>query len=201
MREIIVVGRPNSGKTMFALNFAGFLGIRQADVIFRNDEDTLTCRHFAIDEAKRQLCSSRAHQTLTLQSIALRMTVGKTPLEFMINDTCGISEQIHPEAAVRRGMAQTLKSMRNADYIFHMLDMVYWSNHSFSQTGNIDQEIYRYGLARNAYTILANKIDAPLARKHLPKIGPAFPKARVIPISALLGTGFREVKACVARNI
>ncbi|MDU4959695.1 MAG: GTPase domain-containing protein [Sporomusaceae bacterium] len=201
MREVVVVGRPNSGKTLFALNFAGFLGSRQVDVIFRDDADTLTCRNYGIDEAKRQLCSSSAHQTLTLQSIALRMTVGKTPLEFMINDTCGVSEQIHPEAAVRRGMAQTLKCLRHADYIFHMVDMLYWSNQPIAQNGNIDQEIYRYGLARNAYTILANKVDKPLAREQLAKISSAFPKARVIPISALLGTGFKEVKACVARNI
>ncbi|MDF2500706.1 MAG: hypothetical protein K0Q77_1420 [Anaerosporomusa subterranea] len=201
MREIVIVGRPNSGKTMFALNFANFLGVKRVDVTFRDYDDILTCRHFSIEEAKRELCSSVAHRTLTLQTIVLRMTMGKTPIEFMLDDTCGVSEQIHPDATVRRGMAQTLKSMRYADYIFHMLDMIYWSNHPFSQSGNIDQEIYQYGLARNAYTILANKIDAPLAREHLTKIGSAFPKAKVIPISALLGAGFKEVKACVARNI
>jgi 50S ribosomal subunit-associated GTPase HflX len=98
-------------------------------------------------------------------------------------------------------MAQTLKSLLYADYIFHVIDMIYWSNHPFSPSGNIDQEIYQYGLARNAYTILANKIDIALAREHLTKIDAAFPKAKVIPISALLGAGFKEVKACVARNI
>lgn len=201
MREIVVIGRPNSGKTMFVLSFAAFLGVKQVDVTFRDPDDILSCRHFSIEAAKRELCSSVVHRTLTLQSIVLRMTMGKTPIEFTLADTCGVSEQIHPDTAVRRGMSQTLKSIRSADYIFHVLDMIYWSNHSFSQSGNIDQEIYQYGLARNAYTILANKIDIPFARGALAKIGSAFPKAQIIPISALLGSGFKEVKACVVRNI
>lgn len=201
MREIIIVGRPNSGKTMFALNFAGYIGVKQVDVTFRTYDDLLTCRHYTIDEAKRELCSSVAHRTRTIQSIILRTTVGKTPVEFMLHDTCGISEQIHPDAAVRQGMAQTLQSMRYADYIFHIVDMLYWSNHPFCSQGNIDQEIYQYGLARNAYTILANKIDIALAREQLTKVDKAFPKANIIPISALLGAGFKEVKACVARNV
>lgn len=201
MREIIIVGRPNSGKTMFALNFAGYIGVKQVDVTFRSFDDILTCRHYTIDEAKRELCSSSAHRTRTIQSIILRTTVGKTPVEFMLQDTCGVSEQIHPDVTVRQGMAQTLQCMRYADYIFHIIDMLYWSNHPFSPLGNIDQEIYQYGLARNAYTILANKIDIALAREQLTKVDAAFPKANIIPISALFGAGFKEVKACVARNV
>lgn len=201
MREVVIVGRPNAGKTMFALNFAAYLGIRQVDVTFRAYDDILTCRHFTIDEAKRELCSSVAHRTRTLQSMVLRVTVGKTPIEFMLNDTCGVSESIHPDATVRRGMAQTLKAMRYADYIFHIVDMLYFSNHPFLASGNIDHEIYQYGLARNAYTILANKIDLPSIRDHLVKVESAFPKAKIVPISALLGAGFKEVKACVAHSV
>jgi len=115
MREVVVVGRPNSGKSMFSLNFANYLGVKSVDVTFRDYDDILTCRHFSVEAAKRELCSSIAHRTLTLQSIVLRMTIGKTPIEFMLNDTCGVSEQIHPDTAVRRGMAQTLKSLRYAD--------------------------------------------------------------------------------------
>ena len=201
MREVVIVGRPNSGKTMFALNFAAHLGAKMVDVTFRSHNDILTCRHFSIDEGKRQLCSGVIHKTRTIQSMQLRMTIGKTPIEFILSDTCGISEQIHADIAVRKGMAQTLKSMRYADYIFHILDMVYWSNTPFSPLGNIDHEIYQYGLARNAYTILANKIDIPLAREHLNTLDSVFPRAKIIPISALMGAGFKEVKACVARNV
>ena len=201
MREVVIVGRPNSGKTMFMLCFANYLGVKQVDVTFRTLDDILTCRHYSIQEAKRELCSSFAHRTQSVQSIMLRMIIGKTPIEFMLQDTCGISEQIHPDTIVRQGMAQTLKSMRYADYIFHVVDMLYWSNHPFSTCGNIDQEIYQYGLARNAYTILANKIDIPLAREQLSKVDAAFPKAKIIPISALHGAGLKEVKACVARNV
>lgn len=201
MREVVIVGRPNSGKTMFALNFAAYMGAKMVDVTFRSYDDILTCRHYSIAEGKRELCSSVIHKTRLIQSMQLRMTIGKTPIEFILNDTCGISEQIHADLEVRRGMAQTLKYMRNADYIFHILDMVYWSNTPFSASGNIDHEIYQYGLARNAYTILANKIDIPIAREHMNTLYSVFPRAKIIPISALMGAGFKEVKACVARTV
>lgn len=200
MREIVIVGRPNSGKTMFALNFAGYLGVKHVDVTFRAYDDIITCRHFTLEAAKRELCDSIAHRTRCVQTLALKMPVGKTAVDFLLNDTCGVSEQIHSDITIRRGMAQTLKVMRYADYIFHVMDVLYLYNHQVT-TGNIDYEIYQYGISRNAYTILANKVDLPLAKEYVPKIVTSFPQAKVIPISAMHGVGFREVKTCVARNI
>jgi len=56
-------------------------------------------------------------------------------------------------------------------------------------------------IIRNSYTILANKIDLPSAQDNMTKLAYLFPKAHAIPVSALLSQGFKEVKACVARNI
>ena len=51
------------------------------------------------------------------------------------------------------------------------------------------------------YIILANKIDLPSAQENLEKVATTFPKATVLPVSALYNNGFKEVKAFVARNI
>lgn len=200
MRELITVGRPNSGKTMFTLNFASYIGSKTVDVTFRTYDDLITCRHFSIEEAKRELCGLTLHKTKTLQSLVLKIALGKTVVNFKLTDTCGIEEQIHRDEIIRRGMAQTLSLMRCADYIFHVIDLSYKSE-EMVKVSTIDQEIYNYGINRNCYTILANKTDLPFAKDNLTKLAYIFPKANIIPISALFSQGLKEVKTCVSRNI
>lgn len=201
MRDLIVVGRPNSGKTMFTLNFASYIGSKSVDITFRSYDDLITCRHFSVEDARRELCSNTLHKTKTLQSLVLKIAIGKTAVNFKLTDTCGIAEKIHNEVAVRRGMAQTLSLMRCADFIFHIVDLSYISKEYMNGSSTIDHEIYNYGIIRNSYIILANKTDIPFAKDNLTKLSYIFPKATIIPISALLSQGLKEVKSCVARNI
>ncbi|EAX48577.1 hypothetical protein TcarDRAFT_2049 [Thermosinus carboxydivorans Nor1] len=202
MRECAVVGRPNSGKTMFALNFAAFLGSKAVDITFRTYDGLLTCRHFIIEEARRELCSLTAHKTRSIQSMILKMPVGKATVNFKLTDTCGITEHIHADENIRRGMAQTIGLMRTADFIFHIIDAADFPGEVIaSKDNNIDWEIYTYGTARGNYVLLANKIDLIIAKNNLPKLKGYFPEALIIPISALYSQGFKEVKAYVARNL
>jgi len=201
MREFIIVGRPNSGKTMLALNFAGYIGSKTVDVTFRSYDDIMTCRHFSIEEAKSQLCGMAVHKTRSLQSLILNMSLGKTRVHFKITDTCGIGEKIHPDEPIRRGMAQTLSLLRCADFIFHVVDVSSITKEYLTNPSTIDHEIYHYGIVRARYIILANKMDLPSAQDNMTKLAYLFPKAHVIPVSALLSQGFKEVKACVARNV
>lgn len=201
MRECVIIGRPNSGKTMFALNFSGYLGIKSVDVTFRTYDGLMTCRHFSLDEAKRELCGMSLHKTRSLQSMILRMTVGKTAVNFKLTDTCGVSEQIHPEESIRKGMAQTISLLRSADLILHIVDLSLVSKEFVYSNCSIDHEFYNYGVLRKSYLLLGNKYDLQSAKENLPRLTTAFPKAAVFPVSALHSQGFREVKACVARNI
>ena len=201
MREFIIVGLPNSGKTMFALNFAAYIGSKTVDVTFRSYDGLITCRHFSIEEAKSQLCGMALHKTRSLQSLILKMSLAKAIVNFKITDSCGISEKIHQDETIRRGMAQTLSLLRSADYILHVVDVSVINKEYLNNPSAIDHEIYNYGIVRNSYTILANKIDLPTAQDNMTKLACLFPKANAIPISALLSQGFKEVKACVARNI
>ena len=201
MREFIIVGRPNSGKTMFTLNFAAYVGSKSVDVTFRSYDGLITCQHFSIEDAKKQLCGIGLHKTRSLQSLVLKIPLGKTIINFKITDTCGIAENIHHDETIRRGMAQTLSLLRCADYIFHIVDISSIAKESLTNANTIDHEIYNYGMLRNCYTLLGNKVDLPSAKDNAAKLGCLFPKANAILVSALLGQGFKEVKTCVARNI
>ncbi|MGI6093761.1 MAG: GTPase domain-containing protein [Veillonellaceae bacterium] len=201
MREFVIVGKPNCGKTMFALNFAGYLGSKTIDMTFRTYDGLMTCRHFTLEEAKHELCGMTLHKTKSLQTVVLRMSLGKTMVNFKLTDTCGLISQIHPDEAVRRGMAQTIDWIRSCDYVFHIVDITAFSVKPEDNSNNIDIEVYNYGKSRHNYALLANKIDLPSAKANLPRVIATFPNTLVIPISGLKGTGFKEVKACVARNI
>jgi small GTP-binding protein len=201
MRECVIIGRPNSGKTLFALNFAKYLGAKNIDVTFRTFDGLMTCRHFPLEEAKRQLCGIDLHKTRSLQSIVLNIAVGKTAVNFKLTDTCGVSEQIHADEGIRKGMAQTIGLLRSADFILHLIDLTNVKKDHAANQASIDYEFYNYGIARNAYILLGNKIDLGSAKENLLRLASEFPKATIIPISALYNQGFREVKAYVARNI
>ena len=200
MRECMIIGRPNSGKTLFALNFAGYLGIKNVDVTFRTYDGLMTCRRFSLEEAKRELCGNTLHKTRSLQSMVLNMKVGKATTSFKLTDTCGVSEQIHADEKIRKGMAQTIGLLRSVDLILHVVDLSL-INKEFCNHSSIDYEFYNYGMICKSYILLGNKYDLSSAKNNLPHLIAAFPKANIVPISALYCQGFREVKACVARNI
>lgn len=201
MRECVIVGCPNSGKTLFAINFAGYLGAKNVDVTFRSYDGLITCRHFSLEEAKRELCGMALHKTRSLQSMVLKMTIGKTMVNFKLTDTCGVSEQIHADESIRKGMAQTIGLLRSADFILHIIDLSLMNKEYAANKASIDYEFYNYGIARNTYILLGNKFDLGSAKDNLPRLTSVFSKAIVVPISALYSQGFREVKAYVARNI
>lgn len=200
MRECVIVGRPNSGKTLFALNFAGYLGVKNIDITFRTYDNLMTCRHFSVEAARRELCGNTEHKTRSLQSMLLTMKVGKTAVNFKLTDTCGVSERIHQDEKIRKGMAQTISLLRSVDLILHIVDLSL-SNKEFCNTSSIDSELYHYGKVAKAYLLLGNKYDLSAAKHNLLQVTAAFPKAMIVPISALHSQGFKEVKACVARNL
>lgn len=201
MREFAIVGRPNSGKTLFALNFAMYLGSKTVEMIFRTFDGLTTCRHVALPEARNELCGAMPHKTRCLQSMLLKVSLGKGSAHFKLTDTCGVYEQIHQTEAVRQGMAQTISLLRGADFIIHVLDLSAIQQYKGDQAYNIDHEIYNYGLARRNYLLLANKTDLLAAKQQLGMLPSYFPNASLVPISALLSDGFKEVKEHVIRNI
>lgn len=186
---------------MFALNFSGYLGAKSVDVTFKTYDGLMTCRHFSLDEARRELCGLALHKTRSLQSMLLNMSVGKSKITFKLTDTCGVSEQIHSDETIRRGMSQTISLLRSADVILHVVDLSLVGRDFINNSASIDHEFYNYGTNRKSYFLLGNKYDICSAKDNLLRLAAAFPKATILPVSALYSQGFREVKACVARSI
>ena len=162
----------------------------------------MTCRQINIDQAKKELCSSIPYTTREIQSITLNVPVQKSKVSFKLSDTCGLTDEINSDCAIRSGMAQSLSLLRCADLILHVIDAVTCLSPENKQAiSRIDLELYHYGITSRKYIVLVNKMDLPAAYGRISSLKEAFPQAQIIPISALYQQGFQEVKACVARNV
>lgn len=199
MNECILVGQPNAGKTLFALHFVEFLGMRSLDVTFLASDGLLGCKHYKVDQAIRELSGMERHKTKEIQTIALQIPVAKSVRNIKLIDSCGLSDGIHPDAVIRKAMAQTLSVMRYAKIILHMIDVSICAK--FKNLADIDQQIAQYGHTKGGYAILANKMDLPSAKEGLSFLADAFPGKTIIPVSALHKKGFKEVKALVCRYL
>lgn len=199
VRRFVVVGKPNVGKTLFVLNFAGFLGLRQLEVIFREPDERLYLRRYHLSEALAELVNPEPHNTRCLQSVSVELPAGKGKTQVELMDTAGLTSGIHPVPAIRRAIAQTLGVLREVDGILHVLDAA-TIGRGEEEPEELDREIARFGRLRPAYAILANKMDLPEAEKGLARLRREFPDQCIIPISALHRRGFSEVRRYVAER-
>ncbi len=196
----MVIGKPNVGKTLFTLNFADYLGVERLEVTFEEPAGSRRAARYSVQEAMGALSSGEPHQTRCLQSIRLELPVGKGVKRFDIVDTSGLMEGIHQDAAVRRAMAQTLGTVRDAHLILHIVDASKAGERGVpTAIGDVDYQVAHFAQIREGYVILANKIDLPGAQRGVELIRSEFSQHAVIPISALNRQGFREVKRFVWR--
>lgn len=201
MREVVVVGQPNAGKTLFLLNFAAYTGLSVADLALRAEDGTTTTKSLPLSAARRNLVDAARHKTQVVQSLELRFPSGKTARFARVSDTPGLADAISPDAVLRRAMAAALEALRRADVVLHMIDAALVGRHGEAAVAAVDREIADYGFARGPYALLANKQDLPLARAGTNVLRRMFPGRRVIPVSALQRRGFREVKLFVWRHV
>lgn len=200
MKQCVVIGKTNVGKTLFTLNFADYLGVERLDVTFEEPAGSRKAVQYSVKEAMGALSSGEPHQTRCLQSIRLEMPAGKGVKRFDMVDTSGLMEGIHKEAAVRRAMAQTLGAVRDAHLILHLIDAEKAGKFGVSRAlGDVDYQVAHFAQIREGYLILANKVDLPGAERGVEIIRSEFSQHAVVPISALTRQGFREVKRFVWR--
>jgi len=202
VKKCVVIGKTNVGKTLFTLNFADYLGVEHLDVTFEEPTGSRRVARYNVREGLESLSSGEPHQTQCLQSLRLELPVGKGVKRFDIVDTSGLMEGIHKDAAVRRAMAQTLSTVRDAHLILHMVDAAKAGQAGVVRAvGDVDYQVAHFAQIREGYLILANKIDLPEAARGVERIRKEFSEHAVIPISALSRQGFREVKRFVWRWI
>lgn len=214
-----MVGRPNSGKTLFALNFAAWAGLRSVELHAEGSGGT-TSRRMAVETARALLTGPSPHQTRALQSLVVAVPTGKGRRRLTIVDSTGLDDQVHADAEVRRAMAQTIRALRRADVVLHLMDAAALgealrASHRAGGGGvtgrggvgdraelpDIDRQLVRVGRLRAGYAIVANKMDLPAAGSGLDVIRREFPGVAVLPISTMEMRGFGEVRRFVRRYL
>lgn len=202
MKSVAVVGQTNVGKTSFCLNFAAFLGLKTITINFSHHERGCYTKTFSISEAQSLLVSEQPHQTRDMQSMVLTLPWGKGEKQFELIDTAGLTNSIHHEEDIRKAMAHTLRYIRQAEIILHILDSARIMEVGLLKgIGEIDYQIAQFGQLKPGYVILANKMDLPHASEGLEKIKQEFPGNRVIGVSAVTKYGFKEVKSFVKQHL
>lgn len=202
MKRCIVIGKPNTGKTLFVLNFARYLGARDLAISFEDAEGQMRSMSYSVEAAIKEFTGQTAHLTRSIQSVVVELPARKGRQAVEISDTTGLSEGVHSDSAIRRAMAKSLMRLGSADIILHMMDAANaFRSGRAEEIGETDREVYLLGRAQGGYCILANKMDLPGAEAGLVKIRKAFPGSSVFPISALKMEGFREVRRFVQREL
>lgn len=203
MKQCIIVGQTNVGKTAFALSFAESLGLDKVEIVFTYPDGFATRQAYALSIARQELIGPSAHKTRCLQSIALTLPAGKGVKHIKLVDTAGLTDGIHAETEIRRAIAQTLQQVRAADLILHMVDAAQIGRQGESEQTltEVDRQIASFAQSRGIYVLLASKMDQSSAQQGLVRIKLLFPNQLVVPVSALNKTGMKEVRAIVARHL
>lgn len=202
MKACMVIGKPNVGKTLFMLHFAEYLGATSIQVTWTRPQTAKVKRVFSVPEARSALAGPDPHFTQCLQSVVLELPKGKGRRRFEVVDSTGIQEGIHSDSEVRRAMAQTLAAVRDVPIILHVIDASKVGHHGAVEAlGDVDYHVAQFAQMRDAYAILANKMDIPGAEDGLRYLQREFVGHPIFPISALRLQGFQEVKRFVLQHI
>lgn len=202
MKNCLIIGRTNVGKTLFFFNFAEYLGLKKVEVYNQMPDGTSTQQKLLVNDARHEFSGLGQHKTRTLQSIELELPLGKGKRQFLLTDSTGLTDGIHSDHEIRHAMAQTLQEMRVADMILHMVDLSQiGKDQERWQQSALDSQLMEFGKYKGGYVILGNKIDLPDAKKGLAFLKDLIQDVRIIPMSALYRQGFREVKEHVWRMV
>ena len=198
MRRLMIAGRPGVGKTLFMVNFAAYTGQKTLHLMVERPGYRVESAVLALEEARSRLVGRTGHFTRSVQTLVVDLRRGKARVQVELEDTPGLDLGIHPDAEVRKAMAQTIRKMRSTDLVIHMVDAIQ-AAHTEAGTSSIDQEIARFAVTRGGYIILVNKMDLPGAQAGLEKARALFPGQLLVGVSALTGLNFRQVARVVRR--
>lgn len=194
----LIVGQVNAGKTLLLINFAAHLGVRELALDVTWPSGVREKYRYSVEQAREILVDGTAHTTRGLQAVELQLPRGKGRKTFRLTDTGGLIDTVHEFPDVRLAIAQTLRALRRAALVLHVMDAAAIGNRGVQGTvGEVDRQVAAFAPLQCPYAILANKMDLPWAQTGLMKIAREFAPRRVIPVSALTGRGFREVKSFV----
>lgn len=196
----LVLGRPNAGKSLFFVNFAAYLGLREIRVEVLDGEGTARRQRFPIELARRQLVSHIAYKTTALQTIQVDLAIAKSTHTLTLTDTVGMTEEISSELLIRRAIAVTLSRLSQGPMVLHLVDASAVGYSSIESVSLVDDGIARYAGSIGTYAILATKMDKDTAKLGLDRLRERFAGYPIIPISGVTRRGFKDVKTFILRH-
>ncbi|AFS78531.1 HSR1-like GTP-binding protein [Gottschalkia acidurici 9a] len=202
MKNAIIIGKTNVGKSLFLVNFAEYLGYEKVYITIEYPDGKKLNKQMSTELAKKYLSSSKDYKTRALQSLDIKLPVYKGKKEIKVVDSSGLADGIHPDISVRNSMIQTLEMLFSSDIIIHIVDVTdYLDSNNLWNNNIIDRQLADYGIPKYKYLLLANKIDLDENEDGLNNLSKFFPKVKIIPVSALYKKGFKEVKDFVFKYI
>lgn len=201
MKNCIIVGNPNVGKTSFFLALIEYLGITECEFSITDVQGNKKTKQISTNFAKKYLISMNPFKTKKIHKIQLEFPVYKGYEQLTFIDTAGVTDGINKIEEIRKSMAHTLKELSNAKIILHMFDAQYIYRKKQLGISKIDYQINKFGSQQGCYCVLVNKMDKLKSEKGLEIIENTFKENYIIPISAINKTGFKEVKKFVSRNL
>ncbi|MGF7057079.1 GTPase domain-containing protein [Brassicibacter mesophilus] len=201
MKEALIIGKTNVGKSLFLVNFTEFLGYKKIYLNIEGLDGKVLKKEMSIDIAIKYLSSNQKFKTKCLQFTELKIPVSKGYKEIRIIDSSGLTDGIHPDLNIRCSIVQTLEKLENTGMIIHIVDLTEYIDENINLISEIDKQIIRFGSNKNNYILLANKIDLDKDGKGLRYLQSCFNNIRIIPISALYRDGFNEVKSYVIKSL
>ncbi|MCL8207751.1 MAG: 50S ribosome-binding GTPase [Actinomycetia bacterium] len=192
--EVLVVGRPNAGKSLFVLNFAAFLGLRAVRLAASADPGASAARWVPLERARREWVSPLPYSTLEPVALRVVLAVGGRLQPVQVVDCPAIDDGSSPSEAIRRAWAVTLERLLTARVVLHVLDAA-------NPPRAVDAELAAFVGPRAAYAVLANKCDLPEAAGAVRRLRRQFAPRPVLAVSAATNRGFAEVARFLADNL
>ncbi len=199
--DLIIVGRPNVGKTLLMINFAAYLGLRELRVEVPDEDGVSRTERLSLDKARRQLVSLYAPKTTSVQAVPVDVALGRQRLRVMVLDTPGMTEGIRDQPDERRQTALTLERLMTASLIFHVIDAPAIRTRRQEPLGALDTALVEFGRKMDSYLVVANKMDRPGGHDGLKRFRESHRGVTVVPVSCLTRRGFRELKNWLMRTL
>ncbi len=197
--ELLIVGKPNVGKTLLMINFAAYLGLRELHLEVSEGDGVRRSQRLTTDRARRDLVSLYAPKTHRMQTLMLDQGLGRQRVPWTVADTMGIAEGIAEEPEIRHQVALTLERLLRADMVLHVLDASSVGLRRMEAPGPFDAALAELGQLLKGYLIIANKMDKPGSHEGLRLIKERYRGVPVTPVSAVTRRGFRDMKNWMAR--
>ncbi|MHB1627498.1 MAG: GTPase domain-containing protein [Bacilli bacterium] len=197
MRQCLVIGSPNVGKTLLCLRLAQACGLKWAFIMHELPDGAVQERVLTIRDAMVTLVSARRYTTVGIQTVGVGMSaaIGQ---RLVLHDSTGLSEESHDDALIRAGMARTLTLMVQTGQIVHVVDATALDKGALSPIDTLILEVSR---ARNVpYTLVFNKMDAPGAARQTELYRKRDRRTRPLTMSALRGQGVDDMQRVLSRT-